>query len=110
LSIWLIYICSAQALHPVRPPQAPLPHCSVMPSNPDMVTLSSRDTKEALELLPLSPACGPHSRLFEPSSNSGSDLFKDWPEANDMAVSVYVALTMDASSSRTSATNAPHGE
>jgi hypothetical protein len=71
-----------------------------------MVTLSSSDTEAALELLCLSPTYSPHSRLSEPSSSSGSDLFEDWPEANDMVVSLYVALTADASSSRTSAVSA----
>jgi hypothetical protein len=36
--------------------------------------------------------------------------FEDWLEANDMAVSVYVALIVDASCSRTLAANAPRGE
>jgi hypothetical protein len=45
----------------------------------------------------------------EPSSSSGSDLFKDWPEANNMAVSVYVVLTAEASSSLVSMVDAPHG-
>jgi hypothetical protein len=65
---------------------------------------------EALELLSMSLACGPHSQLSEPLSSSGSDLFEEWPKVNDMAVSVYVALTVDASSSRTSAISAPHSE
>jgi hypothetical protein len=72
-------------------------------------TLSPSDAEEALELLSLSPAHGPHSRLSEPTSSS-SNLFEDWPEANDMVASVYVALTADASHSRMSAVNAPHGE
>jgi hypothetical protein len=42
-----------------------------------MVTLASSDTEEALELLSLCPACGPHSRLSEPSLSSGSNLFED---------------------------------
>jgi hypothetical protein len=56
-----------------------------------VVTLSSSDTEEALELLSLSPACGRHSQLFEPSLSFGSDLFQDWLEANDMVVSVAVS-------------------
>jgi hypothetical protein len=110
LFTWLIFICPAQAWYPVRHAQAPLPHCSITQSDPDVVTLSSSDTEEALELLSLSPACGPYSRLSEPSSSSDSDLLEDWPEANDISVSVYIALITDASSSRTSAINAPHGE
>jgi hypothetical protein len=73
-----------------------------------VASLSSSDTEEALELLSLSPACGPHSPLSELPSSSGSDLFDDCPEANDMAVSVYVALTVDASSSHTSTFGAPY--
>jgi hypothetical protein len=75
-----------------------------------VVTLSSSYTKEALELLSLSPARGPHSQLSGLRSSSGSDLFEDWPEANDMAASVYVALTADALSSRTSIVNVMRGD
>jgi hypothetical protein len=56
-----------------------------------VVSLSSSDTKEALEFLSLRTAHGLSSRLSKgdvqkPSSSSSSDLFEDWPEANDMAV------------------------
>jgi hypothetical protein len=95
----LIFICHAQALSS---------HFNVKPAKDDVVTLSSSDTKEALELLSLNPARGPHSPLLKLRSSSGSDLFDDWPEANDMAVSIYVALTTDASSSCTSIVNALH--
>jgi hypothetical protein len=71
-----------------------------------VVTLSSSDTEETLELLSLSPSHGPPSRPSDPCSSSGNDLFKDWPEANDMAISVYVALTADALSSRASTATA----
>jgi hypothetical protein len=69
-----------------------------------VVTLSSCDAEEALELLSLSPGHGVSSRPFggdasEPSSCSSSDLFEDFPEANDMTTSVYVVLTTEASSS-----------
>jgi hypothetical protein len=73
-----------------------------------VVTLSSSDTVEALELLSLSPARDPHSPLSKFRSSSGGDLFNDWPEANDMVVSVYVALTTHASSSHTSIVGAQH--
>jgi hypothetical protein len=102
LFIWLIFICPAQASHPVEHAQASLPHCSTTPIEADVVTPSSTDTEEALELLSLSPVCGPHSRFSEHSLSSDNDLFKDWPEANDMAVSVYIALTADALNSHTS--------
>jgi hypothetical protein len=77
-----------------------------------VVTLSSSNTEEALELLSSNPAPRLSSRLSggdapEPSSSSGSDLFKDWPEANDMVVSVYVVLTMETSSSCASTADAP---
>jgi hypothetical protein len=75
-----------------------------------VVTLSSSDTEEALELLFLSPPRDSVSHISEPSYSSGSDQFDDWPEANDIAVSVYVALIADASSSRISTVNAPRNE
>jgi hypothetical protein len=90
-------------------------------AEPDVVTLSSSDTKEALELLSLSPDRGVSSQpsrvgggggnAQEPSSGSnfGSDLFEDWPKANDMAVSIYVALTAE-SSSQAPIANALHNE
>jgi hypothetical protein len=56
----------------------------------------SSDSEEALGLLFLSPDHDHVSRVLEPSSCSGSDLFDYWPEANDTRASVYVALTMDA--------------
>jgi hypothetical protein len=65
----------------------------------DVMNLSSSDTEGALNLLFLSPARGPHSLFSNPYSSSDSDLFKDWPEANDMTASVYVELSADALSS-----------
>jgi hypothetical protein len=50
-----------QASRLVEPAQAPLPHCTFKPAEPDVVTLSSSDTEEALELLSLSYAHGLHS-------------------------------------------------
>jgi hypothetical protein len=73
-----------------------------------VVTLSSSDNEEALELLSLSPVRGPHSPPSELRSSSSRDLFDDWLEANDMAASVYVALTADALSSRMPMVSAPH--
>jgi hypothetical protein len=35
----------------------------------------------------------------EPSSSSSSDLFNDWPKANDMAANAYVALIAEGLSS-----------
>jgi hypothetical protein len=103
------------ALRLVKPAQASLPYCSHWPVEPDVVTLSSSDTEEALELLPLSPGCGVSSRLLggvaqEPWSSSGSDLFEDLHKANDIAVSIYVASTAEASSTRALMANVPHGK
>jgi hypothetical protein len=44
------------------PTKASQPYCSVQPTEPDVVTLSSSDTEEALELLSLSPSDGVSSR------------------------------------------------
>jgi hypothetical protein len=62
----------------------------------------------------VSPCCNLCSQLLrgnvrEPSSSSGSDLFEDWPEANDMAVSIYVALTAEALGSLVPTADAPRG-
>jgi hypothetical protein len=72
----------------------------------DVVNPSSSDTEEALDLLFLGPAHGPYFSALNPHSGSDSDVFKDWPEVNDMGASVYVALTADASSSHASAVDA----
>jgi hypothetical protein len=74
-----------------------------------VVTLSSSDTEEALELLSFSPDHGVSSQPWG-GGDIGRDLFKDWPKANDMAVSVYVALTAESSSSQAPIVNAPHNE
>jgi hypothetical protein len=48
----------------------------------------------------------PHSPASNPRSGSDSDEFENWPEVNDMAASVYVALTADALSSHASMVDA----
>jgi hypothetical protein len=68
----------------------------------NMVHLSSSDTEEALDLFFLCPAHGPHFAILSPCSGFDKDAFNDWPEANVMAASVYVALTADALISRAS--------
>jgi hypothetical protein len=66
------------------------PPCSFLPCPGDVVpivpivvtnvvTLSSSDTEEALELLFLSPDRNPVSHVYEPSLSSGSDQYEDWP-------------------------------
>jgi hypothetical protein len=72
----------------------------------DMLNPSSSDTEEALDLLSLSPAHDPRSLVSKPRSSSDDDLFDDSPEANDMAANVYVALSVDASSSCASVVDA----
>jgi hypothetical protein len=73
----------------------------------DMVNPSSSDTEEVLDLLFLSPARGHHSLALNLHLGSDSDAFEDWLKANDMAASVYVALTTDALSSRVSTIDNP---
>jgi hypothetical protein len=105
---WLHFTCHAQASLPVEPTQAPSPHFNVKMTRADVPSLSSSDTEEALELLSLRPAHGPHSPLLELRSSSDIELFNDWPKANDMVASVYVALIVDALSSHMSIVSAPH--
>jgi hypothetical protein len=75
-----------------------------------VVTLSSIDTEEALELLFLSPTRDPISHISAPSSSPDSDQIEDRPKANDTIASVYVALTVDTSSSCTLIVNVPCGD
>jgi hypothetical protein len=103
---WLIFTCCAQASLSIEPAQTPSQHFNAKPAKADVATLSSSDTEEELELLSLSPTRGPRSPLLEPRSSSGSDLFDDWPEDNDIDVSVYVVLTADASNSHASTASA----
>jgi hypothetical protein len=72
----------------------------------DVVNLSSSDTEEALDLLFQGPAHSPQYLALNPHSDSDSDMFKDCPEVNDMATSVYVALTVHALSSHASMVDA----
>jgi hypothetical protein len=64
-----------------------------------MVNPSSSDTEQVLDLLFLGPARDPRSPVLKPRSSFDDDLFLDWPEVNDMAVSVDVALSADTLSS-----------
>jgi hypothetical protein len=73
-----------------------------------VVSVLSSDIEEALELLSLSPTRDQHSPLLKLCSSSGSHLFDDWPESNDMVVSVYVALIANPSSSHASTVSASH--
>jgi hypothetical protein len=82
--------------------QASSPCFVIMMPEANVVNPLSSDTEGALDLLFLSPAHGPHSPASNPHLGSISDVFEDWPEVNDMAASVYVALTTDASNSHAS--------
>jgi hypothetical protein len=62
---------------------------------------------EALNLLFVNPARDPHSSASNLCSGSDCDVFEDWPQVNDMAASVYVALTADALSSHASTFDDP---
>jgi hypothetical protein len=84
----LIFTCLVQALQPVELARDSSPHFLATMPEAEMVNPSSSDTEGALDLLFLSPARGPHSLFSNPYSSSDSDLFKDWPEANDMTASV----------------------
>jgi hypothetical protein len=91
--------------------------CSVQPAEPYVVTMSSSDTEEALELLSLSPNpdmssrhSGVDAQELSSSFDVGSDLCEYWPKANDMAVSVYVALIAEPSTSRALMVSAPCSE
>jgi hypothetical protein len=96
------FACLAQASELVELEQASSLHCIIIMPKADVVNMSSSDTEEALDLLFQSPAHGSHSPASNPRSGTDSDMFEDWPEVNDMATSVYVALIVDALSSRAS--------
>jgi hypothetical protein len=67
------------------------------------MNISSSDTEDALELLSLEsdlkissrPSVDEDTQELSLSSSAGSEWFEDWPEANDMAASVCVALTVE---------------
>jgi hypothetical protein len=100
------FACLAQASQLDEPAQASPPHFIFTMPEADVVNPSSSDTEEALNLLFLCPPRGSQSPSLSPRSGSDSDVFEDWPEVNDMAASVYVALIADASSSRVSMVDA----
>jgi hypothetical protein len=75
----------------------------------NMVKLSSSDTQEVLNSLFLIPAHGSRSPVSNVHSGSSSYVFEDWLKSNDMAASVYVLLTVDASSSGAPVTNSSRG-
>jgi hypothetical protein len=83
------FCCHAQASQLFEPAQASLPHLIATMTKANVVDLSSSDTKALLDTLFMSPACG--SPVSHPCMVSGCNSFEDWPESNDMAVSVYAA-------------------
>jgi hypothetical protein len=58
--------------------------------------------------LSLSPTHHPCSQSSSRCSDSDSDMFEDWPEANNMVSNVYVSLTTDASSYHVSTVGGLH--
>jgi hypothetical protein len=95
-------LCDILLVQPVEPTSASSPRFIITMPEAPVVNLSSSDTKEALDLLFLSLAHGPHSSASNPRSGFDSDMLEDWPKVNNMAATAYVALTADASSSRAS--------
>jgi hypothetical protein len=72
----------------------------------DVVNVSSSDNEDSLEFHSLESGREISSQPsvddtweLSPSSSASSDWFKDWPEANDMAANIYVALTAEPLSS-----------
>jgi hypothetical protein len=70
----------------------------------DVVAVSLSDTAEALEFLTLqsghsdSPRANVNDMQMTPyESSTGIEWFEDWPEANDMVASIYVALIAEPS-------------
>jgi hypothetical protein len=77
----------------------------VTKSQAGVVDISSSDTGALLDSLFFSPSCNSPASLLRP--NSDADSLEDWPEGNDMAATVYVALSADTSNSRKPANDAP---
>jgi hypothetical protein len=101
-STLLIFLLPTQASRPAEPAQALYQCYYVQYAEPDVVVMSSSDTKDALELLSLSPSRG--------MSSQPSGGYAQGPEANDMATSMYVALIAEPSSSHAPMSNAPWNE
>jgi hypothetical protein len=97
--------CHVQVSQLFKPAQASSPHLIVMKPKASVVHVSSSDTKDLLNSLFLSPACDSLSLRHRASSDA--DSFESWPKANNMAASVYVALSVDASSFRKPTIDAP---
>jgi hypothetical protein len=85
--------------------QASSPHIIITKPRADVVDISSSDIEALLESLFLSPAR--HSPVSHSRESSTANSFKNWPKPNDMAPSVYIALSADASSSRMPAIDVP---
>jgi hypothetical protein len=96
--------CNAQASQLFTPVQASSPRLIIKMPKADVVDLSSSDTEALLD--PLFVSLAHDSLVSHPRTSSDGDSFKDCPKANDMVVSVYVALSVDALSSHTPMVNA----
>jgi hypothetical protein len=97
--------CHVQASQLFELVQASSPHLIVTKPKAGVVDVSSSNIEDQLNSLFLSPACDSLSLCRCAGSDANS--FKSWPEANNMAVSVYVELSVDALSSRKHAIDAP---
>jgi hypothetical protein len=82
--------CHAHSSQLFEPAQATTPLLIVMKPKASAVDVLSSDTEDLLNSLFLSPACDSQSLCHHASFDANS--CKSWPEVNDMAVSVYVAL------------------
>jgi hypothetical protein len=72
----------------------------------DVVDLSSSDIEALLDSLFVSPACD--SLVSHPRMGVDGGSFEDWTKANDIAVTVYISLSVDALSSQVPTVDAPH--
>jgi hypothetical protein len=99
------FCCHAQASQLFEPTHASSSNLVVTKPTAGGVYVSSSDTEDLLNLLFLSPACDSPSAHRRASSDT--DSFKSCTEVNDMAMSVYVALSADALSSHKPTIDAP---
>jgi hypothetical protein len=95
-----------QASQLFEPVQASSPHLIVIKPKAGVVDVSSSDIEDLLNSLILSPTCD--SPSLHRSASSVADSFESRPEVNNIATSVYVALSADASSSHKPMIDAPH--
>jgi hypothetical protein len=91
------FCCHALAMELFEPTQPSSPCLIVKKPKAGAVDILSSDTENFLNSLFLSPACD--SPSLRHCASSDADSFESWPKANNMAESVFFALSVDASSS-----------